>query len=151
MAHGTRINGTAYGITGGKCMVNGTAYSIKKGRTLIGGTGYDITFGPETTVTVSQDPENSYRLRGIYVTVNDGSQITGYPKETVTVSPGVPASLYIYAPDKHGDYYYVYAVNDVAIETNAIFLSKTLDVTGKTVTVEFKYRRGRKIEVNVTY
>lgn len=45
MAHGTRINGTAYGITGGKCLVNGTAYSIKKGRTLIGGTGYDITFG----------------------------------------------------------------------------------------------------------
>ena len=45
MAHGTRINGTSYGITGGKCLVNGTSYSIKKGRTLIGGTGYDITFG----------------------------------------------------------------------------------------------------------
>ena len=45
MAHGTIINGTSYGITGGKCMVNGTAYSIKKGRTLVGGTGYDITFG----------------------------------------------------------------------------------------------------------
>lgn len=45
MAHGTRINGTAYGITGGKCLVGGTTYSIKKGRTLIGGTGYDIAFG----------------------------------------------------------------------------------------------------------
>lgn len=45
MAHGTRINGTSYGITGGKCLVGGTEYSIKKGRTLIGGTGYDITFG----------------------------------------------------------------------------------------------------------
>ena len=45
MAHGTRINGTSYGITGGKCLVNGTAYSIQKGRTLIGGTGYDISFG----------------------------------------------------------------------------------------------------------
>ena len=44
MAHGTSINGTAYGITGGKCLVNGTSYSIKKGRTLIGGTGYDISF-----------------------------------------------------------------------------------------------------------
>lgn len=42
MAHGTRINGAAYGVTGGKCLVGGTAYSIKKGRTLIGGTGYDI-------------------------------------------------------------------------------------------------------------
>lgn len=47
MAHGTRINGTAYGVTGGKCLVGGTAYSIKKGRTLIGGTGYDIAFGPQ--------------------------------------------------------------------------------------------------------
>lgn len=46
MAHGTRVNGASYGITGGKCRVNGTVYDIKKGRTLIGGTGYDITFGP---------------------------------------------------------------------------------------------------------
>lgn len=42
MAHGTRINGTSYGITGGKCLVSGTEYSIKKGRTMISGTGYDI-------------------------------------------------------------------------------------------------------------
>ena len=45
MAHGTKISGTAYGITGGKCLVKGTAYGIKNGRTLIGGTGYDISFG----------------------------------------------------------------------------------------------------------
>ena len=45
MAHGTRINGTSYGITGGKCLVGGTAYRIQKGRTLVEGTGYDITFG----------------------------------------------------------------------------------------------------------
>lgn len=45
MAHGTRVNGTAYGVTGGKCLVGGTGYKIKKGRTLIAGTGYDITFG----------------------------------------------------------------------------------------------------------
>ena len=44
MAHKTRVNGTNYGITGGKCRVNGTNYSIKKGRTLIGRTGYDILF-----------------------------------------------------------------------------------------------------------
>ena len=60
MAHGTIINGTSYGITGGKCLVNGTAYSIKKGRTLVGGTGYDITFskGP-TRVSVSGDTSSS--------------------------------------------------------------------------------------------
>ena len=45
MAHGTKIGGTNYGISGGKCRVNGTNYSIKKGRTLVGGTGYDIAFG----------------------------------------------------------------------------------------------------------
>lgn len=64
MPHGTRINGTSYGITGGKCLVNGTEYGIKKGRTLVDGTGYDITFskGP-TRVSVSGDTQSSqYRV-----------------------------------------------------------------------------------------
>ena len=51
MAHGTRINGTSYGVTGGKCLVGGTGYSIKKGRTLISGTGYEIQFAPELDPT----------------------------------------------------------------------------------------------------
>lgn len=55
MAHSTRINGTSYGITGGKCLVNGTSYSIKKGRTLIGGTGYDITFGTPLSAYAEED------------------------------------------------------------------------------------------------
>ena len=50
MPHGTRINGTSYGITGGRCLVNGTVYGIKKGRTLVGGTGYDVNFAKETQV-----------------------------------------------------------------------------------------------------
>ena len=50
MPHGTRINGTSYGITGGKCLVFGTVYGIKKGRTLVGGTGYDVNFAKETQV-----------------------------------------------------------------------------------------------------
>ena len=47
MAHGVKINGTNYGISGGKVMVNGTNYEISKGRTLVGGTGYDIAFAPD--------------------------------------------------------------------------------------------------------
>lgn len=50
MPHGTRINGTSYGITGGKCLVNGTVYGIKKGRTLVGGTGYDVNFAKATKI-----------------------------------------------------------------------------------------------------
>lgn len=49
--HKTLINGTVYGVKGGKCLVNGTVYSIKKGRTLIGGTGYDINFEPDVSLT----------------------------------------------------------------------------------------------------
>ena len=44
MAHKTRINGTEYEITGGKCLVGGTEYAVQKGRTLVGGTGYDVSF-----------------------------------------------------------------------------------------------------------
>ena len=58
MAHGTRVNGTAYGITGGKCLVGGTAYSIKKGRTLISGTGYDISFGTPLSAYAEGDIVN---------------------------------------------------------------------------------------------
>lgn len=42
MAHKTRINGTAYEISGGRTLVNGTGYSVESGRTLVNGTGYDI-------------------------------------------------------------------------------------------------------------
>lgn len=44
MAHKTKINSTAYDITGGKTLVSGTSYSIKNGKVLIGGTAYDISF-----------------------------------------------------------------------------------------------------------
>lgn len=52
MAHGTRVNNTAYGVTGGKCLVGGTEYNILGGRTLIDGTGYSIKFTPSLTVRV---------------------------------------------------------------------------------------------------
>ena len=50
MAHKTRVNGTNYGISGGKCLVNGTSYDIKKGRTLVDGTGYDIVFSSASPI-----------------------------------------------------------------------------------------------------
>lgn len=46
MAHKTLINGTQYGIKGGKTLISGTSYSVKNGKTLIGGTGYDVNFVP---------------------------------------------------------------------------------------------------------
>lgn len=52
MAHGTKVNGSSYGITGGKCLVGGAEYSIKKGRTLVNGTGYDVGFTPSLTIRV---------------------------------------------------------------------------------------------------
>ena len=55
MAHKTRVNGTNYGISGGKCLVNGTSYAIKKGRTLVDGTGYDIMFKPPLVMPVKGD------------------------------------------------------------------------------------------------
>lgn len=47
MAHKTRVSGTNYSISGGKCRVSGTNYSIKKGRTRVSGTGYNINFAPD--------------------------------------------------------------------------------------------------------
>ena len=68
MPHGTRINGTSYGITGGKCLVNGTVYGIKKGRTLVGGTGYDVNFAKETQVILEGNVGimNTVEINGTY-------------------------------------------------------------------------------------
>lgn len=46
MAHKTKINGTAYEVTGGRTKINGTAYEIVGGKTKVNGTAYDISFGP---------------------------------------------------------------------------------------------------------
>ena len=43
MAHWTKVNGTAYEITGGQCKVNGTAYAITGGKTKVSGAVYDIS------------------------------------------------------------------------------------------------------------
>ena len=43
MAHWTKVNGTAYAITGGQCKVNGTAYAITGGKTKVSGAVYDIS------------------------------------------------------------------------------------------------------------
>lgn len=48
MAHGTKINGTNYGISGGMTKINGASYNISNGMTKVGGTGYNIPFGPCT-------------------------------------------------------------------------------------------------------
>lgn len=151
MAHKTKINGTTYDINGGSCKVNGTKYNINKGKTKINGTGYDISFLPNTVVTVRQTPQNEYWLRDIYASVNGGMHLTGYPVQTVEVDSGINASLYIYAPHKYGGWYYVYIVNGKTVETNAVFLSETIDVTGKSVNVEFLYERGTIITISVDY
>ena len=56
MAHKTMVDGTAYGISGGKALIDGTAFSIKGGKTLVDGTAYDVGFGgagANVKVTVS--------------------------------------------------------------------------------------------------
>ena len=82
MAHKTRVNGTNYGITGGKCMINGTNYSIKKGRTLIGGTGYDISF------------RNTAKLSSLPVGTSVYANVNGVPYEFIIVHQGKPSSAY---------------------------------------------------------
>ena len=86
MPHGTRINGTSYGITGGRCMVNGTAYDIKKGRTMVNGTIKEITIsGNRLTITgISGEQRPQVKIDGQPVyedgeyDINEGSTIYLY-------------------------------------------------------------------------
>ena len=119
MAHGTRINGTAYGVTGGKCRVGGTAYSISKGRTLVGGTGYDISFAPGTTIIIDgADGWGSSHL--VTISVNGVNQTQN---TTLHYDPGVVVSIHLSAA-------FGVMINDVYAGELV-----TRDITGKTCEV----------------
>lgn len=71
MAHKVLVNGTAYGVKGGKTLVNGTGYAVKGGRTLWVGTGYDIAFSSPLpkTVRISVYIENYNYMAGGTITI----------------------------------------------------------------------------------
>lgn len=46
MGHKTKVNGTAYEISGGRTKVNGTGYKIDNGKTKVNGTNYTVSFVP---------------------------------------------------------------------------------------------------------
>ena len=96
MAHGTRINGTAYGVTGGKCLVGGTAYSIQGGKTLVNGTGYDIAFFDGYKIVVTHSDSNQLqdtsfvqlRINGKFEMGQDGELIPIIDINTLAVTTG---------------------------------------------------------------
>ena len=96
MAHGTRINGTAYGIDGGKCLVNGTSYSILGGKTLVNGTGYDIAFFDGYKIVVTHSDSNQIqdsslvelRINGTSEMWQDGEFINIIDSNTQAVTTG---------------------------------------------------------------
>ena len=87
MAQKTMIDGTAYGISGGKSMVDGTVYSIAKGRTMVDGTGYDIPFGSSTIVVNITGSGSSMFC---YVKIND---VSYYQATSLEIERGTTISL----------------------------------------------------------
>ena len=96
MAHGTRVNNTAYGIAGGKCLVNGTSYSIQGGKTLVNGTGYDIAFFDGYKIVVTHSDSNQIqdtssvelRINGTSEMGDDGEVIMIIDSDTLAVTTG---------------------------------------------------------------
>ena len=135
MAHGTRINGTSYGITGGKCLVGGTAYSIKKGKVLIGGTAYDISFGSPGTVII--DGNSSFGSE-MWNTLN-GEQISVGTHTADPINGFVIFSIHV-QKDKYSDMSRVrvgISLDGVTIAEDSIRDSEEhvydIDATGKTL------------------
>ena len=113
MPHGTRINGTAYGITGGKCLVNGTVYGIKKGRTLVGGTGYDVNFAKATKIIMGDQVGiwNEVKINGTYY----------FEGGTYDFPIGENVDLYLYSRD------------GITVNGSSVGNVYSENVTGKTV------------------
>ena len=125
MAHGTRINGTSYGITGGKCLVNGTAYSIKKGKTLVGGTEYDISFGPKLA-KITASGTGDLRDAFIQITDENGYMQTIIDEGTYYAKIGSEVYCHVYRSQNSGiflngdrvdDGDYAFGINgDIAVD-----------------------------------
>lgn len=60
MAHSVLIDGTAYGIKGGKCLVDGTEYSIKRGIGLVEGTQVEYKFTVEPSLVINSKNDWDY-------------------------------------------------------------------------------------------
>lgn len=132
MAHGTRINGTAYGITGGKCLVGGTAYDIKKGRTLVGGTGYGIEFGAPTRINVTK---GIAYYNDTYIQINEGKKISS--TQTLEFEAGENVILFAHAEGMGQAYPGIITINgeEVGRIEGASYSEYELDCTGHIVDV----------------
>ena len=106
MAHGVRIDGTAYSVSGGKTRVDGTFYGVSRGRTRVDGTGRDITFartGP-TTVYFYGTGESGMNPSRCYMRIGDETSPV-QPRFkydfNLTLDPGT--SLRFYLQPKRGE------------------------------------------------
>lgn len=132
MAHGTRINGTSYGITGGKCLVGGTEYSIQKGRTLVGGTGYGIEFGAPTRINVTK---GITYYNDTYIQINGGEKISS--TQTLEFEAGENVILFARAAGMGQAYPGIITINgeEVGRIEGASYSEYELDCTGHIVDV----------------
>lgn len=150
MAHGTLINGTAYGITGGKCLVGGTAYDIKKGRTLVGGTGYGIEFGGPTRINVTK---GITFFNDTYIQINEGKKISS--TQTLEFEAGENVILFARAaglgPASPG----IITINgkEVGIAEDTAYSKYEFDCTGNIVNViinDYNYGSQRNGTIDIT-
>lgn len=143
MAHGTRINGTAYGIDGGKCLVNGTSYSIQGGKTLVNGTGYDITFFDGYKIVVTHSDGNRLqdvssvmlRINGTSEMGDDGEVIMIIDSDTLAVTTGT---------------FYGTGVCQLAVflSRGELYINGTREQNGY---VEYYYTITKNVTIDVTY
>lgn len=130
MAHGTKVNGSSYGITGGKCLVGGAEYSIKKGRTLVNGTGYDIGFLKETNVEITGEGSSLI----IYVALNDQKY---YDPASLVFDAGQPVTLFCYLESNSYSRIITLYYNGEIVDTgNRKRIQKEYDITGKNISVK---------------
>lgn len=132
MAHGTKINGTSYGVTGGKCLVGGTAYDIKKGRTLVGGTGYGIEFWAPTRINVTK---GITYYNDTYIQINEGEKISS--TQTLEFEAGENVILFARAVGMGPAYPGIITINgeEVGRIEGASYSEYELDCTGHIVDV----------------
>lgn len=135
MAHGTLINGTAYGVTGGKGLVRGTVYKIKKGCALVNGIRYGIEFGAPTRINVTKEIQS---YNDTYIRVNGGEKISS--TQTLEYDAGESVTLYAYAQGFGMAFPGIITINgkEVGRVEDAPYSEYEFDCTGHIVNVIIK-------------
>ena len=137
--HKALIDGTAYGISGGRSMAGGTVYDIAKGKAMVNGTVYEITFAGMDDDNCIVTITGTGAVGSTYVQIDN----TVYTEAgMVEVPVGTTINCNAHNPNGGTIGRNIIYVNGTIVATKAGLLAYNYTVSGN-VTIELKHNSAK--------